>query len=317
MSLSRIIVRLSILSAICLGILHIANAKIWTINNNPGEQRDYYNLQLAHDGVLNGDTLYVHGSNIDYGGLVLSKHITIIGPGYFLVANGTRAKIVSARTGEINFSTGSDGSAIIGMVIGGPLSIDANNILVKRNNITASSIMVGFVNPNTSQVILQQNFIEVISSPIDFIRLKANNVFICNNCIRLSRGSCAILGGPGYVEIVNNILSGCVQISGGRYQNNILLSDTPPDNSINTVSNNITDDGSIFEGGNSPDGQYMLRTGSPAIGAGVNGVDCGMFGGDSPYVLSGIPPIPKIYSFDAPLEGGNQLPVKIKVKSNK
>ena len=73
----------------------------------------------------------------------------------------------------------------------------------------------------------------------------------------------------------------------------------------------------VFVGTGSTDGQWKLIAGSTAIGAGVNGEDCGMFGGSNSYVLSGLPAIPAIYFFTAPAEGGNQLPVKIKVKSNK
>ena len=41
--------------------------------------------------------------------------------------------------------------------------------------------------------------------------------------------------------------------------------------------------------GKSDDAKWKLKAGSPAIGAGVSGVDCGVFGGVTPYVLSGVP----------------------------
>lgn len=55
--------------------------------------------------------------------------------------------------------------------------------------------------------------------------------------------------------------------------------------------------------GLSHDGQYQLKTGCPAVNAGViNGtpVDCGAFGGAAPYILSGMPGIPSIYSLTVP-----------------
>lgn len=40
--------------------------------------------------------------------------------------------------------------------------------------------------------------------------------------------------------------------------------------------------------GNTTDTQWRLKAGSPAIGAGIGGIDCGMYGGATPYKPSGI-----------------------------
>jgi len=72
----------------------------------------------------------------------------------------------------------------------------------------------------------------------------------------------------------------------------------------------------VFVGGDY-DARWKLREGSPAKGAGANGEDCGIFGGSSPYVLSGVPPLPTIYYFDVPVSvpsTPNTLPIEIKVK---
>ncbi|MEO6831367.1 MAG: hypothetical protein ABI378_03795, partial [Chitinophagaceae bacterium] len=60
--------------------------------------------------------------------------------------------------------------------------------------------------------------------------------------------------------------------------------------------------------GLSHDGQFQLLSSSPAIGAGfLNSVtvDCGAFGGAAPYVLSGMPDIPSIYSLTVPKQLSN------------
>ncbi|MCF8369327.1 MAG: hypothetical protein K9G76_09820 [Bacteroidales bacterium] len=59
------------------------------------------------------------------------------------------------------------------------------------------------------------------------------------------------------------------------------------------------------------DNGYFLAPGSSAIGAGVNGGDCGVFSFDTgyPYVLSGIPAIPAIYKATVGLVTGTTLPV--------
>ena len=68
---------------------------------------------------------------------------------------------------------------------------------------------------------------------------------------------------------------------------------------------------------NVPDSAYLLAPNSPAIGAGPNGTDCGAFGGDDPYVLSGTPRGPFIYYFDAPIQTapGAGIDVTVKVKA--
>ena len=67
-----------------------------------------------------------------------------------------------------------------------------------------------------------------------------------------------------------------------------------------------------------PDARCQLASNSAAKGAGEGGTDAGAFGGDTPYVLSGIPIIPNIYQLTVPLQvpQGGTLNVQIKAKTN-
>lgn len=56
----------------------------------------------------------------------------------------------------------------------------------------------------------------------------------------------------------------------------------------------------VFRGGSSTDTQYQLKEDSPALRAGTGGVDVGMFGGSSPYVISGLPALPRITDLRVP-----------------
>jgi hypothetical protein len=69
------------------------------------------------------------------------------------------------------------------------------------------------------------------------------------------------------------------------------------------------------EGG--PEGKYVLIDGSPAIGTGNSGNDCGIFGTNTPYVFSGLPPMPHIFESNIPFSGSSSdgLPVHIKAKT--
>ena len=66
------------------------------------------------------------------------------------------------------------------------------------------------------------------------------------------------------------------------------------------------------------DARYQLHPNSPAKGVGENGTDAGAFGGDEPYILSGIPSIPTIYQLTVPsnVPQGGTLNVQIKAKIN-
>lgn len=78
----------------------------------------------------------------------------------------------------------------------------------------------------------------------------------------------------------------------------------------------------IFTFTGSTDGMYTLKPGSPAIGAGINGAvatDCGIFGGSTPYRLSGIPSVPTIYALTSPqgtIPAGNTVQINLSTRSN-
>jgi hypothetical protein len=75
----------------------------------------------------------------------------------------------------------------------------------------------------------------------------------------------------------------------------------------------------VFVGTGSPDAQWQLKAGSPAIGTGFGStpqdpVDAGMFWGDKPYKLSGIPGMPVIYEINVQAVGSNSDPIKVTLK---
>jgi hypothetical protein len=89
---------------------------------------------------------------------------------------------------------------------------------------------------------------------------------------------------------------------------------------INTGSDNITgiDLSSVFENidGNLPDFSYAhnfrLKAGSPAIGAGLNGHDAGIYSGSNPFKEGGLPPVPHIRSVNIDNETSNGL-IKVEI----
>ncbi|MCA0366087.1 MAG: hypothetical protein LCH67_18765 [Bacteroidetes bacterium] len=103
--------------------------------------------------------------------------------------------------------------------------------------------------------------------------------------------------------------------------------------SITLPSDNLISTAKIFGGYptntiglNNADGRAILAPGSPAANYGRKApyasnspvTDAGAFGGDQPYVLSGIPVGPQIYSMSVPpLAAANSvIPVTVKAKTN-
>jgi hypothetical protein len=330
-------------------------SKIWIVDSNPGSTaKDFADLTSAQTGAAVGDTLYLIGSPVYYTGerINLTKRLVIIGPGYFLNENPDTqtninpASIWSYNTCEaIIFEPGSSGTVLMGVTVRGSITVNANNILIKRNHFALDPS--GSCNNsniiNASNVILVQNYIETIdgSSTPPLVQVTAGrsgiifaNNYFSHNCSGCGGGVLALSShASSSLEVSNNIFKGGLSGANSIIQNNFFNTDNTFVASASIVRNNIHTNGYLPAGnGNinsspldlryvdlgSTDGKWKLKAGSPGIGAGFNGVDCGIFGGSEPYVLSGIPPIPTIYSLTAPSIGEKNtgLPIQIKVKSN-
>ncbi len=316
-----------------------AQAAVWRVNNNAGINANFSNLQAAYTAASSGDTLYIEGSPDGYGNLTLNKTLTIIGTGYFLNENlPTQATMANSILGTIKFNPGSDGSLLMGLTTGNT-NIETSNITYKRNH------LVGTLNLNDSvgipygisNINISQNFIEGHLVSYAGNTLGATNTVVNNNIITgyltLHKATGSIvynnfLGSPSYVENVlfeNNFSVYARFYQSGVY-NNIFESnyaaETDPQGFILSFMDS-TNQFSVYKPsvfvytGGSTDGNYQLKSGSPAIGYGIGGVDCGPFGGSSPYVLSGIPPIPTVYELLVPAVANSStgLNVTIKAKS--
>lgn len=72
-------------------------------------------------------------------------------------------------------------------------------------------------------------------------------------------------------------------------------------------------------GSASADARYQLKAGSPALTTGAGGTPIGMFAGNYPYKLSGLPSIPSIYLLSSPQGNnppGNTLQINVSTKGN-
>jgi hypothetical protein len=328
-----------VLAGLATMMVTSAEATIWRVDANSATAAiaDFKTLQEAHDGAQSGDTLYVAGSATSYGDLIATKKLVIVGPGYFLEENAdTQYQPLAARIGVLDLRSGSDGSVISGISVHGAGTVKSANVVLKRNRFTNSRIVA----EDVANLIIVQNYMDASSAyHDDALRIDGatNGVIVANNFIHsvsstASYKAIEMAETVSNVTVVGNVLRGYLTIYNTVFRNNIIKGSSPFSAVGCIIQNNLSEstqvpdgvDGNqtnidmatVFVGGTS-DGQYQLEQGSPAIGAGVNGEDIGMFGGTTPYVLSGLPPIPTIVEFDAPATASNAsgVPVRLRVKA--
>lgn len=314
-----------------LGAFTSAHATIHRVNNS-GIAADFTTLQDAHDGATAGDTLHLEASGNSYGNCTFIKQLVVIGTGWFLASNpGNQANLASAKTEALTFNPGSEGCVVSGLeVLTGNSIIKASFVRVERCRFPSLYIAyAGGLAVNLTGVVVNGCYI-TNSIIIGYSGSAVNDFTISNtyagtincngggsmngevrNCVMNT--STAFYGNAG-VSAVNNIFNGAVSNGVGQFTNNLFKFAEVPATNGNQIN---VDMNTVFAGGTG-DAQFQLATGSPAIGAGIGGVDCGMFDGLEPYKLSGIPPVPSIFILSAATatDQGTPLQVTISARSN-
>jgi len=304
------------------------------VSNALGAGAPYTTIQDALTAAVDGDIILVEGSPTSYTGAIsITKRVTIQGPGYFLEQNtGLQTNPYLADiTGTISFNTGSSGSIVRGLYTR-TVNINASNITFANNyvggsniNITSavSNIIISgnyfingnlLVNANVTSLLVSNNYIGGISFSISYTILGV----VSNN----------VISGGGYAipnsTVVNNIFitatTNIISVTtNSTIQNNVFVAASQADaDGTNVFGATVA---GLFVGltGNTTDTQWKLKTGSPAIGAGVGGTDCGMYGGNTPYRISGIfAGQPTISNFTTPgtVPANGTLNVKVSAKVN-
>jgi hypothetical protein len=318
--------KLSLLLCFCCFIT-ITNAKIWRVNNNAGVITDFTSAQQANDAasVVNDDTLHFESSPNNYGFLTLNKRLVLIGLGDFLTTNyDLQATGINAFLININVVNGGDGSTI----------------MVSFNDITLSTV---------NDVVIQRCYV------IDGIHINSSSNTIIKNCyigstISINSGvntqvfnsiirSFILVSSTASAVLTNNILAASSYgnvptVYNTTYRNNIFLNMVSVVGFSNCLLENNIANNAQFSTANGNqinidmstvfinpttglDKDLQLKAGSPAIAAGVGGVNCGAFGGITPYKLSVIPPVPSIYKLVGPPAAvGSSMNVTISTRSN-
>lgn len=300
-------------------------AKIWRVNNNAGVAANFTAPQAAHDVASVGDTIHLEPSATAYAGINVSKRIVIIGNGYELATDtGLQANSNSSTiSGGISFYGGSAGSVIQGLRLTGYTYVQDSNITIRRCNMNQATYVYSKNFTFTNNWVYYYTISDQTGG-LSGINI-SNNIFYYYSGIsfgvsstgNFTNNTCYVSSISCYNFQVNNniLLGGSFSVNNNVYFNNI--GDGTQFGSANGNQQNVTG-ANIFTytGGYAYEQYWMLKAGSPAIGAGYGGVDCGAYGGPNPYRLAGIPNVPTIYKLTVPPIGTTNINVTISTKSN-
>ncbi|MGF2413485.1 hypothetical protein [Ferruginibacter sp.] len=312
-----------------------ANAKIWRVNNNAGVTADFTQLTtaVASASVLSGDTIHVEPSATSYTFPTITKNLVIIGNGYFLSGAtgnaGLQANTETSKVGGFRFASGSAGTRIIGIEITNNSDFASGYSGIVNITIEKCAFTVGFFSFNAAATYDGITVRKCILQGFNSGAIGTLNNVTIENCISNNINVFYLTPAAASNFVVRNNtfkVTGDIRFNNAYFANNIIISGSNNSFTSCNIKNNLfsfnqtgVTTGPLSTNGNnlvsqteasmvlvtgSNDGRYQLAVASPAIGGGVDisgdKPNCGAFGGNDPYKLSGIPAIPSIYSITVP-----------------
>lgn len=336
----------TLLTITALSVMVLTNAQtVITVDNSPSSQAQFNNLQSAISQAQSGDILYIHPSETNYGIADINKSLTLIGFSHSSSEKETLIEDILLRNNASNTS-------IKGIHITDRISTDDNTTTI--NNIVIENCLIDnfirFEDAGMDGVIIRGNIInELGNSTTSTTQNNYANTLITNNII----GNQITTRSFQSITIKNNIFlspntAAPVEnlnddLGNLEVQNSIFLFDTTSSPDMNdagvTFTNCLTfnlSSGTIIElmGSNNLDNldplfiedndntnfealidNYNLQASSPALNAGVNGEDLGIFDGsnfvfDNFGFTNGIPTI-NIQAISTSVAPGQNLNVII------
>ncbi|MEO6949615.1 MAG: hypothetical protein ABI123_08305 [Ginsengibacter sp.] len=315
-------------------------------------------LQEVHNSaeVVSGDTIHVEQSPTSYGDCTFTKRLVVIGSGYFLDKNPKTQVNVNyeSKVGVLTFyNNNTAGTHVFGLTTS-TIYMGVNNLLIARCYIPSAVIIGNTGTQDLDGMTLRQCYISLggIYGGTAVVRNNSGtgqitNLSIVNNIIIAgTQGAVMTLSAKTSGILKNNVLSSPYNY-GINIQNFYVVNNIGLGTATNTFTNSIVEYNTgnaagmfvapagtnntiglgnqtknatqiAFFGGTSYDNMYSLQVSSECIGAGKDGVDCGIFAGNYPYKLSGIPPVPNIYDVViAPISAGaTNISVTVSAKGN-
>jgi len=306
----------SIILTLIFVVSFLSAQNVITVDRNPGAVAMFTNMTDAYAAAVDGDTILVAGSATIYGSLDCYKELHFIGNGYMLGSTGNDIPGVNrnATTLNIDFKENvsqgfgdSSNSSVTGMAGGfGSDAMVTGVVVDKCLNVTNQNwIFDGTV--TITRCYFRNNLIRLNASGSSISNSRVSNLELKQ--ANTSADHCII--GSTIQTVVGSSVSNtifwfdktsdmdadgnftyCVNIGPAG----IVPAGIGNDTGVHLLSEffvNPSEDPTI-------DNYYMLKEGSPGSGTGQGGADMGIFGGSKPYVLSGVPGIPRMTEFSVP-----------------
>jgi hypothetical protein len=325
----------TILVAIC-GVAGISQAKVITVDNNAGSVAMYSSLQAAINAAATGDTILIAGSPNDYGSVSVGRRLKFVGPGYFLEEHGTPGINKNAASAsfylyrrDLSNASGCTFSGlyaniypsdpgITGIVVDKCRAGSASDngymaVIYSRcwieSSVSLTTLGSTIRNSNLSGGITLRNGATVMNCVLRNFNSAnvntsegasvSNTIFITSTAVNITKEQ--------FAANCKGSISHCLAVSGpGPSGGPSYL----PEGLGNNPTIHLFYD--VFTGGVA-DKAYYLIDDSPAKGTGFNGVDMGVFSGVSPYVIGGLPQIPRITRFVIPSKATSTSGLRIEM----
>ncbi len=287
-----------------------AYANSWRINNNGSKAPDFADLNAAmtSESVVEGDTLYLDPGCVLSSEQNVTKQVTIVGTGY----DSTKPYGISTISGNLVLNAAY--IKVEGVYITGEVKIQYKHATIERCKMTNK---IWHSDGGTNYTTIRQCYIDITTNNNAIVgssKTATYNGFwtienciirvwtnYTNNCISklfsatirnnliIHKGSDNVFSDLGQATVVNNIVisssatvTNFAKNSDGQFSNNVFSQAYQPE----TNKTGYTDINTVLTGNYE---SYTLTEDSPAAGYGLDGTDCGIFGGLYPYVKGGLP----------------------------
>ena len=313
--------------------------QVFNVQN--GTKTEFYDdLETAIQKAVSGDTIYLPGRVIQVqDDLIIDKKLAIIGAGCDVDSiGGLQTTEIKRNTGyaRITFRNGSDGSLLMGCIVGNiqfghrdefnVYQQNIQNVIICRNKITGYILLgLSTTNNQVKQIVVSENSIQGVNGIQGY---EASDCIINNNLSSIM--------GLKNSRIYNNVMQNTANLTECIVENNFIAGGISGSNSIfnnNAFMTNITFPSGSNSGSNNLMSQETIRTfvvndlalpknlkirdDSPCKNAGTDGTDIGIFGGPAPYKDGAVPFNPHIgkANISAQTDKDGKLKVDIKVSA--
>lgn len=279
-----------------------ANAKILRVNN-VDSSAPYKSIATAVTAAVDGDTIIVEGSTVDYDETTIDKKVVIFGPGYWVRENGiTSESAQSANIKEI--TTTKEGTVIMGIHVWGGFRVEGAKTVITRCRLDGGVSIAKDIN----NCVIHQCFIGGdVGSGYDhsYYHQITNNIFGSINCKGI--GDSYIAYNTSYTHWGESFWNS----ANCKIEKNIFYTSDVNVGDGNTIQDNYVA-GEAYQDIQTDKDVRDTKLPSAADGYGA-------FAGDNPYVISGIPAGPMIEELTIPtsVEEGGTMEVTLKLGAAK